>query len=53
MDDMDLFRSQDSLNALFQQLVDRGHHDLQEASSFLTPEQLASASRYKAIILTA
>jgi RNA polymerase sigma factor (sigma-70 family) len=43
MDDMDLFRSKESLDALFQTLVDRGHHDLQEAASFLTPEQLATA----------
>ena len=44
IDDMDLFRSKESLDALFQTLVDRGHHDLQEASSFLTPEQLSAAS---------
>ncbi len=43
IDDMDLFRSKESLDALFQTLVDRGHHDLQKAASFLTPEQLAAA----------
>jgi RNA polymerase sigma factor (sigma-70 family) len=43
-DDMDLFRSKESLDALFQTLVDRGHHDLQEAASFLTPEQVSDAS---------
>jgi len=44
LDDMDLFRSKESLDALFQTLVDRGHHDFQEAASFLTSEQLAAAS---------
>lgn len=43
IDDMDLFRSKESLDALFQQLIDRGHSDLQKAASFLTPEQLAAA----------
>jgi RNA polymerase sigma factor (sigma-70 family) len=43
IDDMDLFRSPESLDALYQTLVDRGHHDLQQAASFLSPEQLAAA----------
>jgi RNA polymerase sigma factor (sigma-70 family) len=43
IDDMDLLRSKESLNGLLQQLVDRGHHDLEEAASFLTSEQLAAA----------
>jgi RNA polymerase sigma factor (sigma-70 family) len=43
IDDVDLFRSKESFDALFQTHIDRGHHDLQEAASFLTPEQLASA----------
>jgi hypothetical protein len=43
MDDMDLFRSRESLEALFQAYVDRGHRDLQEAAGFLTPEQLTAA----------
>jgi RNA polymerase sigma factor (sigma-70 family) len=43
MDDFDLFRSSESLDALFQSLVDRGHHDLEQAATFLTPEQLAAA----------
>ncbi|HEX4264822.1 MAG TPA: sigma-70 family RNA polymerase sigma factor [Verrucomicrobiae bacterium] len=43
IDDTDLFRPKDSLDALFQTLVDRGHHDLEQAASFLTPEQLAAA----------
>lgn len=43
IDDVDLFRSKESFDALFQTYIDRGHHDLQEAASFLTPEQLASA----------
>ena len=42
-DEIDLFRSQESFDALFQSLVDRGHHDLQEAANFLTPDQLAAA----------
>jgi len=43
IDDVDLFRSKESFDALFQTYIDRGHHDLQEAATFLTPEQLASA----------
>ena len=43
IDDTDLFRSKESLDALFQTFVDRGHRDLQEAASFLSPEQLAAA----------
>jgi RNA polymerase sigma factor (sigma-70 family) len=43
MDDFDLFRSPESLDALFQSLVDRGHHDLEQAAAFLSPEQLAAA----------
>jgi hypothetical protein len=43
IDDVDLFRSTESLDALFQSLVDRGHADLEKSSSFLTPEQLAAA----------
>jgi RNA polymerase sigma factor (sigma-70 family) len=43
IDDIDLFRSKESFDVLFQTLVDRGHRDLQEAASFLSPEQLASA----------
>jgi RNA polymerase sigma factor (sigma-70 family) len=43
IDDMDLFRSKESLDALFQTLVDRGHSDLQQAASFLSPQQLSAA----------
>jgi hypothetical protein len=43
IEDIDLFRSQESFDALFQSLVDRGHHDLEQAASFLTPDQLAAA----------
>jgi RNA polymerase sigma factor (sigma-70 family) len=43
IDDMDLFRPQESLDALFQTLVDRGHSDLQQAASFLSPQQLSAA----------
>jgi hypothetical protein len=43
LDDTDLFRPKESLDALFQTLVDRGHHDLQQATAFLAPEQLAAA----------
>ncbi len=42
-DDMDLFRSKESLDALFQSLVDRGHQDMQQAANFLTPQQLNAA----------
>jgi RNA polymerase sigma factor (sigma-70 family) len=42
LDNMDLFRSPDSLNATFQALVDRGDSDLQKAASFLSPQQLAA-----------
>ncbi len=41
-DNMDLFRSPDSLNAAFQALVDRGASDFQKAASFLSPQQLAA-----------
>ncbi len=44
IDDMDLFRSKEELDGLYQKVVDRAHQDLQQASSFLTPEQIAATS---------
>ena len=41
-DIMDLFRSPDSLNATFQAIVDLSDSHLQEAASFLSPQQLAA-----------
>jgi RNA polymerase sigma factor (sigma-70 family) len=43
VDNVDCFRSKESVDALFQQLTDRGLGDLQQAAGFLTPEQLAGA----------
>jgi len=43
MDGIDLFRSKESLAALFQQFEDLGNGILQQASAFLTPEQLSAA----------
>ncbi len=43
LDDVDLFRSPDSLNALYQEQFSRSRSLLQQAESFLTPQQLAAA----------
>lgn len=42
--DLDLLRSKESLDALFQTLVDRGQKDLQAAATFLKTEQLSAAT---------
>jgi hypothetical protein len=42
VDDVDLFRSQDSLDALYQQQLDRAQNLLQQADSFLNPDQAAA-----------
>ena len=56
MDNMDLFRSTDSLNALFQSIVERENGVLQNAAGFLAPQQLsafgAAQSNYFASIRT-
>jgi len=44
LDDMDLFRPKEELDEIYQKVVDHAHQDLQEASSILTPEQLAAAA---------
>jgi hypothetical protein len=43
VDETDLFRSKEGLDAIYQMLVDRGHHDLEQAAGILTPEQMAAA----------
>jgi hypothetical protein len=43
IDEMDLFRPTEELDGLYQKVADRAHQDLQQASSFLTPEQIAAA----------
>jgi len=52
MDEMDLFRPKESLDAYFQAIVDRGQSYLQEASAFLTPEQLAAATVIQSNLIT-
>ncbi|MDB6058665.1 MAG: polymerase, sigma-24 subunit, subfamily [Verrucomicrobiales bacterium] len=44
LDDLDLFRSQAELDAIYQQYVERGHTELQQVANVLTPEQLAAAT---------
>jgi RNA polymerase sigma factor (sigma-70 family) len=43
-DDIDLFRTRESLEALYQSLVDRSQQQLQQASAFLSPEQFNAVS---------
>jgi len=42
LDQTDLFRSAASLDAFLQQIADRDQHVLDQASGFLTPEQIAA-----------
>jgi hypothetical protein len=51
LDDMDLFRSKEALDGIYQTLVDRAHQDLQQASSFLTPEQMTAVGMIQSNLL--
>jgi RNA polymerase sigma factor (sigma-70 family) len=43
LEDIDAFRSRESMDALFQQWTDQFRSELQQAAQFLTPEQSAAA----------
>ncbi len=51
IDDMDLFRSKEALDGIYQTIVERAHHDLEQASSILTPEQLAATATIQSNLL--
>jgi RNA polymerase sigma factor (sigma-70 family) len=51
IDDMDLFRSKEALDGIYQSIVERAHQDLEQASSILTSEQLAAAATIQSNLL--